>query len=302
MKLPISVIILTYNEEKNIEACVRSVIDFAESVFIVDSYSTDKTLEIAKKYTDKIFQHEFENYGKQRNWALNNLSINTAWVLHINADQCISGELKNELLKIFSSNIQSDVKGYLIPRKTIFMGRWIRYGGHFPVYDAIFFKKGYGICEKSRYDQLFIINGTVKKINAAVEDFVTDSLSNFILRHNKWSSFEAIDQVLKEDQISNKSGVRQNLLGNPMEQRRYLKSMYMKLPLFIRPFLYWVYRYFILMGFMDGLHGLIFHFLQGFWFRFLVDAKIFEIKLVSKVKNITIDLAIREIYGEKLGS
>ena len=278
MKLPISVIILTYNEEKNIEACLQSVSDFFQDIFIVDSFSKDKTLEIAKRYTEKIYEHEFENYGKQRNWSLNNLPIKTKWVLNLNSDQRVTKHLTRELEAIFSSEKNIDFDGFLIARKTIFMNKWIRFGGHYPVYDAILFKAGFGVCEESRYDQVFTINGRLGILKGEIEDKVTDTLSNFILRHDRWSSLEAIDQVLEEDQISTKKGVKQNLCGNPMEKRRYFKSLYMKLPLFIRPFLYFIYRYFFKLGFLDGICGLIFHFLQGFWFRFLVDAKIFEIK------------------------
>lgn len=278
MKLPISGIILTYNEEKNIQACLESIKDLLEEIYIVDSYSADSTLEIVKRFTKNIFQHEFENYGKQRNWALKNLPISTDWVLNINSDQRVSKELKSKLVETFSKVKDINCDGFLIARKTIFLGRWIKFGGHYPVYDAILFKKGYGVCEESRYDQVFTINGKLKILSGDVEDIVADDLSSFTLRHNKWSSLEAIDQILGEDYISKKLGVKQNIFGNPMEKRRFLKSLYMKLPLFIRPFLYFIYRYFFKLGFLDGKEGLIFHFLQGFWFRFLIDAKIFEIK------------------------
>ncbi len=278
MKFPISAVILTYNEEKNIENCLKSISGFLREIFIVDSFSTDKTLEIARHYTDKIFQHEFENYGKQRNWALNNLPITTEWILNLNSDQRITEDLKKELTGIFSKNEHLDFNGFLIARKTMFMGRWIKHGGHYPVYDVVLFKKGHGICEESRYDQLFTVEGKAKKIKGDIVDIVTASLSDFTLRHNKWSSFEALDQTLGEDQLSRESGVIPNIFGNSMERRRCLKSFYMKLPLFVRPFIYIFYRYFLRLGFLDGIEGLIFHFLQGFWFRLLVDAKIYEIK------------------------
>lgn len=295
-KLPISAVILTYNEERKIEDCLKSISDLVEDVFVVDSFSTDKTLEIAKKYTNNIFQHEFENYGKQRNWALKTLPINSKWVLNLNSDQRIEENLKIELIKRFASNdLYAD--GYLITRKTIFLNKWIKHGGHYPVYDAVLFKSGCGFCEESRYDQVFTINGKVDVMSGDIEDIVTDSLSNFIFRHNKWSTYEAIDQVLENDQISRKLGVKQNLFGNPMERRRYFKAIYMKLPLFVRPIIYFIYRFFLKFGFLDGKEGLIFHFLQGFWFRFLVDAKIYEITSYSAGKKVEIKKAIEDLYG-----
>ena len=185
MTLPISVIILTYNEEKNIESCLQSVHNLFKDVFIVDSFSEDRTLEICKCYTDKIYKHEFENYGKQRNWALANLPIKTNWVFHLNSDQRITEKLKKELLSIFSET-RNMSDGFLIPRKTIFMGKWIKHGGHYPVYDAILFKLASGIYEESRYDQLCQIKGKVEILSGEVEDIVTSSLSGFTLRHNKW--------------------------------------------------------------------------------------------------------------------
>ena len=300
MKLPISAVILTYNEEKNIENCLKSIGDFIEEIFIVDSFSTDKTLDIVKQYTDKIFQHEFENYGKQRNWALKALPVKTEWVLNLNSDQRLTEDLKEELTRIFCKNQYLDCDGFLFARKTIFMGRWIKYGGHYPVYDAILFRHGLGICEESRYDQVFTVNGKIKKICGDVEDIVTDSLVNFTGRHNRWSSLEAIDQVLGEDQISRKEGVKQNFFGNPMEKRRFLKASYMHLPLFIRSFTYLFYRYFLKLGFLDGVEGLIFHFLQGFWFRFLVDAKIHEIKKQINKKGKDPRTVINEFYSLNL--
>ena len=196
-KIPISVIILTYNEEKNIEDCIKSVSDLAEDIFIVDSYSKDKTLEIAKKYTDKIYQHPFDDYSKQRNWALKNLPIKTEWILNIDADHRVTKELKQELVKIFSSKIEEDTNGFLISRKTIFIGKWVKHGSHYPVYHAILFRKGYACCENRLYDQHFIIEGKVEILKESIIDIITDSLANFIDRHNKWATFEAIEQLDK---------------------------------------------------------------------------------------------------------
>lgn len=284
-KLPISVIILTYNEEKKVEDCLKSVCDFVEDIFVVDSFSRDKTLDIAKKYTKNIVQREFENYGKQRNWALENLPIKTKWVLNLDSDHRVTKELQNCLLNEFAKTSVNDYDGFLISRKTIFMNKWIKHGDHYPVYQPILFKKGYGRCEEHRYNQHLYVNGRVKKISGDIEDIVSDDLSSFIHRHNKWASSDALDLFLGQDQIATKSGVRQDLFGNAMERRRYFRGLYLKLPLFLRPFIYFIYRYFLRLGFLDGIEGLIFHTLQCFWYQFLVDAKIYEYKKKLKDKN-----------------
>mgnify|MGYP000520397153 CR=1 FL=1 len=280
MKLPISVIILTYNEEKNIEECLKSVYGFCEEIFIVDSYSTDRTLEIAKKYTDKIYQHEFEDYSSQRNWALNNLPIKTEWILNLDADHRVTKELIDELKKIFSRKIDDDVKGFLISRRTIFMGKWIKHGLHYPVYHAILFRKGFGRCEKRLYDQHFVVNGKLKKLKGDIIDIVADSIDKFISKHIKWAYLEA------KEQISGKSSdIKPSLFGNPIQRRRFFRELYNKMPLFIRPFLYFIYRYFFRLGFLDGIEGLIFHFLHGLWYRFIVDVKIYELKKYGNNRN-----------------
>lgn len=273
MKLPITAIVLTFNEEKNIVECLESVKDLCDEIIIVDSGSSDRTLEIAKQYTDKIYSHPFDNYSKQRNWALENLPIKNDWILNLDADHRITPELKEELSTLFSKGIPADVKGFLISRRTIFMGKWIKYGGHYPTYHANFFRKGFGKCEEKLYDQHYLISGKQLQLKGDIIDIITDSLTNFTTRHNKWSTLEAEYQLSsnKNDEI-----IKADLSGHAIQRRRALKSFYEKFPLFIRPLLYFLQRYFLRFGFLDGKEGLIFHFLQGFWFRFLIDAKIWE--------------------------
>lgn len=286
MKLPISAIVLTFNEEKKIEDCLKSATGFIEDIFVVDSFSTDNTINIVKQYTEKVFQHEFHNYGKQRNWALKNLPIKTEWILNLDADHRVTENLRQELAEIFLKNEQIKYNGFLIPRKTVFMGKWIKHGGHYPVYHAVLFKRGCGVCEETLYDQHFIVDGDLKIIKNNIEDIVTESISNFISRHKRWALLEAKSQLESKDKIG--STIQPNLSGNEIEKRRYYKDLYMKLPLFIRPFLYFLYRYFIKAGFLDGIQGLLFHFLQGFWFRFLVDTNIFQITRKALNQNKTI--------------
>ena len=271
----ISAIILTYNEEKNIEDCLKSVSEIIDSIFIVDSGSTDNTLNICKKYTDKIYTNKFENYSQQRNWALDNLPIKTGWIMNLDADHRISDELKDELKQIFSAKIDDNIKGFLSSRRTIFMNRWIKHGGHYPVYHAFLFRKGFGYCENKVYDQHFVVDGNVKILKGDIIDIITDSLTTFTSRHNLWSDLETRESLQSgASQISDV--ITPSLTGHPIEKRRMYKKYYLNLPLFVRPMLYFIYRYFFRLGFLDGKEGLIFHFLQGFWFRFLIDAKIYE--------------------------
>jgi len=165
----------------------------------------------------------------------------------------------------------------LASRKTIFMGKWIKYGGHYPTYHAVIFKKGKGFCENKLYDQHFKVNGDVIKLKGDIIDLITESLSTFTLRHDKWSNLEAVERF--NNQHTNEAIIKGSLTdGNPIAKRRYVKNIYERFPLFVRPMIYFFIRYFLRLGFLDGKRGLIFHFLQCFWFRFLIDAKIYELR------------------------
>jgi glycosyltransferase involved in cell wall biosynthesis len=279
-KLPISVIILTYNESKNIRDCLESVKSLTDDIIIVDSGSTDDTMVIASEYTSNFYHHPFENYSKQRNWAFDHVDCKYDWIMNLDADHRITIELKNELFEIFRRGIPEDVKGFMASRRTMFMNRWIKHGGHYPVYHGIIFKKGYGACEDKEYDQHFMINGKSIVLKGDVIDIITDSLNTFITRHNKWATLEAKD-ISNKDKLGGK--IKPNKDGNLMEQRRYQRMRYYSYPIFWRVFIYFFYRFVIKRGFLDGKPGLIFHFLQGFWFRFLVDAKIYELETSTKL-------------------
>ncbi len=281
-KIPLTAIILTFNEEVNIQACLDSVCGLAQQIILIDSYSTDKTLEIAKNYANvEVFQHPFINYSDQRNWAFNELPVQNDWILNLDADHRVTPELATELKELFSKDIAEDINGFMSSRRTIFMGKWIRYGGHYPTYHSILFRKGKGHCEERLYDQHFKVEGKLQKLKGDIIDILTDSIQSFTARHNKWSDLEAYEQY--QGSLKNNEGlIKANITGNPIQQRRYMKNMYDKFPLFVRPILYFTVRYFLKLGFLDGKRGLIFHFLQCFWFRFLVDSKIYELRMKSK--------------------
>jgi glycosyltransferase involved in cell wall biosynthesis len=275
-KIPLSVIVLTFNEEKNIRECLDSLVTWVDEVIIVDSFSTDATLSIIAEYPGvQVHQHEFHNYSLQRNWAFENLPIRNSFLMNLDADHRVTPELKKELISHFTVGVPPHIHGFMASRQTMFLGRWIKHGGHYPVYHGIIFRKGHGYCEHKEYDQHFVIQGEAIVLKGNVIDIITDSLTTFTARHNKWATLEAQDaiQLMKE---VNPRTVKANKNGNPMEVRRYQRLKYYSYPKFWRVFLYFGYRYILKMGFRDGKEGLIFHFLQGFWFRFLVDAKIYE--------------------------
>jgi glycosyltransferase involved in cell wall biosynthesis len=279
--LPISLIILTFNEEKNIRACLQSVVGRVNQIFVVDSFSTDNTLAICQEFNIPVIQNKFENYSIQRNWAFKNLEITNTWIMNIDADHRVSEDFWADLNQKFKVGIKANINGYMAPRRTMFLDTFVKYGGHYPIYQGVVFRKGFGQCEEKEYDQHFVIDGDTEIVKGDIIDIITESLSVFTLRHDKWSTLEANDAIALKNDIAKKL-VKADKNGNPMEQRRYQRMKYYSYPLFLRVFIYFFYRFIIRGGFRDGKIGMIFHFLQGFWFRFLVDAKIYEMQKNQK--------------------
>ena len=276
MQTNLTVIVLTHNEELNIEECLRSLVPLKCRIVVVDSGSSDKTLEIIQNHKVEIYNHEFNNYGDQRNWAQQNTGIETDWVLHIDADERLNKVLCENIINVLMDNSNSEIDGYLISRRTIFMGKFIRYGGHYPVYHNRMFRIAKGMCETRLYDQHFIVDGIVEKLSGDIID-VTDDLDDWFNRHMKWAEMEA-EQILGKNK-KNKL-VESKLGGTSIERRRWMKNnLYYKMPLFLRCLIYFGYRYFVRLGVLDGYKGLIFHFLHGFWYRFKVDTCILKKKL-----------------------
>lgn len=280
-KLPISVIILSFNDERLIRPALESVRGWGGEIFVVDSGSTDRTLEIASEYTDQVISHPFENYAVQRNWAQKNLPLAYDWVLHLDSDERVTPELCSALKAFFGNDEQRGVDGLLVARRTVFMGRWIRHGGHYPVYHLRIFRHAKGHCEDRLYDQHFIVTGIVTKVHGDLIDTITTDLDSWSQRHIRWAHLEAQQQSTKQSTLAPKPEllIQGSLMGNPIERRRWLRSrLFYRQPLFWRAFAYFCYRYFFRLGILDGTEGLIFHFLQGFWFRFYIDAKLWELR------------------------
>jgi glycosyltransferase involved in cell wall biosynthesis len=281
--------VLTYNEEQNIEDCLRSFSEWAGEVFVVDSGSTDRTLEIARRYTAQVCSHPFENYSRQRNWAQDHLPLAFDWVFHIDADERVTPELARSIRAFFRDGDPTEVDGILLSRRTVFLGRPMLHGGHYPAYHLRLFRRIKGLCEDRRYDQHFLVHGATRQVSGDLIDTITTDLTMWLVRHAKWGAAEA--EELQEDGERSNRHVPARATGTPIERRRWLrKSVYGRAPLFLRAFGYFVYRYVFRLGFLDGIEGLIFHFLQGCCFRFYVDAKIYEARLKQAKRTASVDL------------
>lgn len=276
MKQTITAIILTYNEEKHIARCIKSLQSFANQIIVIDSISSDKTIEIAESLGAIIYQNPFVNQAVQFNWALKNCDIKSEWVFRIDADEYVDNRNDIDLLE-FVSNLSEHTTGLIIRRKIVFMGQPLLNGGWYPKLNLRLFRNGFGECENRWMDEHIVLShGNVEYIQLDIVDENLNNLSWWINKHNGYSSREAIDYFLKKDQEC--TDVKANFFGTEAEKKRWLKVKYNLIPLFVRPFINFIYRYIFKLGFLDGKSGLVWHILQGFWYRFLVDAKIYELR------------------------
>ncbi|CAI9084873.1 glycosyltransferase family 2 protein [Candidatus Methylacidiphilum fumarolicum] len=269
----LSVVILTYNSEKTIIPTIESSLAISNDVHVVDSYSSDGTIKILSSYPVHITQHPFENYAKQRNWAIENLPLKMPWELHLDADERLTSELIEQLKKP-SLYLQDQFDGYYIARVVRFLGKILKHGGIFPTWHLRLFRRGKGRCEDRLYDQHFYVEGQTAKLQGFMIDDIQMELKEWIQRHNRWSDLEVEEIWLR---AAGKKDEYKWAPGSPIKRKKELKQLYYKFPPFIRPFLLFFYRYFIKLGFLDGVEGLIFYTLQTFWFRFLIDAKLWEL-------------------------
>jgi glycosyltransferase involved in cell wall biosynthesis len=270
--MSLSVIVLTFNSEATIGATLASARRVSDDVHVVDSGSSDQTLTIAAQHGARIVAHPFESYGAQRNWAIDTLPLRHPWELHLDADERLTEPLVAAIEALKAKGFEAPAVGYFIPRLVHFLGHPIRHGGMYPIWHMRLFKHGHGRCEARRYDQHFYVDGPTGRLEHPMIDDIRMPLGEWVVRHNRWADAEA-DELLSGGHAT---GVTARLAGNPVERKRALRGGYNRLPWFLRAFLLFLYRYVVRLGFLDGRAGLIFFVLQTFWFRFLVDAKLYE--------------------------
>jgi len=276
----ISTIILSYNEERHIERCVKNAQRFSQDVYLVDSYSTDRTLAIAKSLGAKVFQNTWENnHAKQFNWGLDNLPIETEWVFRLDADEYLSDELIQEIDQKLPG-LSPNVSGIAFERKMCFLDTIIA-KGWLQMTPLRMFRLNHGFCEDRWMDEHLVLNqGKSTRFDGYFVDHNLNPLGWWIQKHNNYSIREAIELLDVEYQLlPPKTGQAKHYeLSEDTRSKREKKKKYIAMPLFWRSFLYFIYRYVFKLGFIQGKEGFLWHFLQGWWYRTVVDAKIYEIK------------------------
>ena len=268
-----SVIILAYNSVVTLGATLAQAQQVSDDLHVVDSFSTDDTVALSREHGARVVQHAFEHYGAQRNWAIDHLVLQYPWQLHLDADERLTAELIAALRALPEDPAEC---GFFIRRRVQFLGREMRHGGMSPTWHLRLFRNGYGRCEERKYDQHFYLSqGSIGQLEGCMIDEIRMSLSEWTARHNRWSDAEVWEKTIQTTAIDVMQ-VQPRFWGNVVERKRYFRRLYDDAPLFVRPYALFFYRYVLRLGFLDGREGFIFWTLQTFWFRFLIDAKLFE--------------------------
>ncbi|MBB4396211.1 glycosyltransferase family 2 protein [Bradyrhizobium sp. ERR14] len=276
----LAVIILTYNEHLHLARALHSVRAIAKEIFVVDSFSTDDTAQIAESFGAVVLQHPFVNQAKQFQWALENVPIKSEWVMRLDADEVVGTDLQAEIERRLPL-VPAEVTGVNLKRKLVFMDRVIRYGGRGTLILLRIWRRGFANIEDRWMDEhISVRSGGVLTFEGEFTDHNLNDLTFFVEKHNRYATREAIE--LLNQHLRFMPAPSSLLIERSSFQaaaKRYIKQrIYNRIPFPISSFGYFLYRYVLLLGFLDGKAGLIYSVLQGFWYRFLVGAKVDELR------------------------
>lgn len=273
----ITAIILTFNEEKHIARCIQSLQAVCSRICIIDSHSTDRTVDIARDLGAEVYSHVWENnYAKQLNWGIQEAHIQSAWTLRIDADEYLTEELQQEIKHKLPA-LSSNIAGVEFTRKVIFKGRWIRFGGFYPIHLLRLWRTGLGACEQRLMDEHIILSsGKTIRFTEHVVDENLNSMHWWVLKHNNYARREAADALNQKYQFTYTTDLSATGNSQAHTKRTAKNSLYNRMPIGFRAIAYYVFRFIFQLGFLDHPKVWIFHFMQGFWYRLLVDINIYE--------------------------
>jgi glycosyltransferase involved in cell wall biosynthesis len=276
----LAVLILTHNEEMHIGRAIQAVQSFASEVFVIDSFSTDRTVEIASANGATVLSNPWTNYSRQFQWGLDNAPITADWIMRLDADEVIEPELASEIRQKLPT-LPADVAGVNLKRKHIFLGRWIRHGGRYPLILTRIWRKGQGRIEDRWMDEHIIVwGGRTVQFDAPFSDHNLNDIGFFTDKHNKYATREAVDVLNQRYRLfAEDVSLKSDASSLQASAKRFIKEkVYNRIPFPVSTLGYFLFRYIFQLGFLDRREGLIYHFLQGYWYRFLVGAKVLELE------------------------
>jgi glycosyltransferase involved in cell wall biosynthesis len=293
----LTVIILAQDEAHHIARCLDSVRGIATRMIVVDSGSTDSTCDLARAGGAEVMVHAWTYYAQQFNWAIEQADIDSGWTMRLDADEIVTADLAARIAAFIRTIPPgSDIAGATIDRAIHFLGRKIRWGGMYPTQVIRLWRSGRGRVENRWMDEHVVVDGSVVHIPGEIADINLNSIDWWTAKHNSYATREAIDQLTLAS-LPAPAGD----MGRQARRKRWLKDhFYARLPLGLRPLLYFLYRYVLLLGFLDGWQGAVFHGLQGFWYRFLVDVKIAELKSQMASRGQSLAEVVADEYGHRL--
>ncbi len=280
----LAVVILTHNEERHIGRALDAISPLAAEVFVIDSFSTDKTVEIAREKGATVLTNAWTNYSRQFQWGLDNAPITADWIMRLDADEIIEPDLVREIREKLPA-LGPEVVAVNLKRKHIVFDRWIRHGGRYPLILTRIWRRGNGRIEDRWMDEHMIVwGGRTVLFQAPFADHNLNDFGFFTDKHNKYATREAVDVLNQryglfpeDDRLKSDRSSFQASAKRVVKQR-----IYNQIPFPISTLGYFLYRYILQLGFLDGREGLIYHFLQGYWYRFLVGVKVAEFDRVLK--------------------
>jgi glycosyltransferase involved in cell wall biosynthesis len=274
---PVALVVLTYNSEADLDRCLASAAGWVGEAFIVDSFSEDATAEIAKRHGAQVHTHRFEGFAAQRNWALQNLPFSYEWVFFLDADEEVLPELRDEILALFRRGEPRE-SGFFVPRRFVWMGRWLRHGGYYPASELQLFRHRRCRVIDAGLREYNAIEGEVGALRHDLVHEARKGLGYWIQKHVMYAGLEADEQVTGAGAARLREAQRPGVYLEGTSRNRIRERVWNRIPLFVRPLVLFGYRYVFRLGFLDGVPGLVYCFLHEIWYQFLIDLRVWELR------------------------
>jgi glycosyltransferase involved in cell wall biosynthesis len=283
--VPVSFLMLTLNEEINLPHSLASIADLTDDIVVVDSYSSDKTVDIAQRFGARVLQNKFENHAKQWLWGFHNAGLKYDWVFMYDPDHRLTPELQTELRDLFEREVEQGINGFYVKRRNVFRGKWIRHGGYYPVHMLKLVRRNKVQFDEHEFDyRAYVPPPTAQLKNDIIEENLKENdITFWIDKHNRFAVRQAEEEIFRTQHPESWT-TKATLFGNHDQRTLWLKQRWYKMPLFVRPFVYFTYRYIFRLGFLDGKTGFMFHFLQAFWYRLVVDIKLEQLSKPTRLQ------------------